>query len=74
MATDKKGIAILLGGPPPKGGASDDDSKGPSDEELRVAADDVFDAIQKGDRDSFASALHSYCRLCDMDDDKGNGY
>lgn len=45
------------------------------EEELSVAADDVFDAVTKGDRKAFASALHSYVQLCDAggSDDYGKG-
>lgn len=67
MATGKKdGIATLLGGPAPKGDGYAEGKGGSSDDELKIAADDVFDALTKGDRAAFASALHSYVQLCDQ--------
>lgn len=63
---DKKGIAILLGAPSKDAGAEESEYAGPPDEELQAASDDVFDALKADDRPAFASALHSYVKLCGM--------
>jgi len=70
MASDDEkkhmGLIIALGGPKVKKGSDDgdgDESDGDANPHS-AAADEVFDALQDGDRKDFADALHAYVELC----------
>lgn len=58
-------IGIMVGGVKPKGAAGPDDGDGADDESAREdAAQDVLDAIKKGDAKALDEALATHYAMC----------
>jgi hypothetical protein len=57
MAAKKKGLAILLGLGPGKGGEDATEDEAGVSEEMRVAGQNLLDAIAQGDPDGAAQAV-----------------
>lgn len=75
----KSGLGVLIALSKKKAGVSDDGDKGLDSSESpdsapdkgRIASDELFDAIQSGDKDAFYSALKSACEAIDSDSGMG---